>query len=786
MHYTKITPLLLSFLLAFNVACTQGGTGGGSSSDTGSSNDNPSNNPQPDPDPVPQGSLSATFTTENFQNNFPIQTISSNGKRVFTWTITNTTASTIKDLSLTSTPNIQIDSKSTCGHDGYTLTGNSSCTFTLNYTAPTINEESGSDSLEINYSDKSKSHKVTKKLDFKVMKGPYFIPADLPGYNGTQDSSILKIASGNKGEIYLGTSKGITVVTKGKDGYIYNPVDSLKQIQLVIQAIFVDKNGMIYVGTRYNGIYIGTDLSHLTPVKGLENSIIENMYVDNNNIIYLNGSFSFGSSNSEVIWGSVNNDNEFILKNRHLFSGNEAINMIAGNAENVYFQLPSSLWMKGLNNDALLIPLKTLPGGLNNSLYVDKDRAYVSKNNGSIYISSTHEDSFRPLTDSPQNVSIISSNNNGTFYLGVNNILYSGTIDEAPSAGTLTFKQTTKNEMANEIASIFDNNTSEIFVGTRGSGLFIGPDNGTSSEYLFTSVPYPFTEDVSSFPSMDKNGSFYYGTYDSGLRLATPTPAPALYSSAPVANLKMECVNASVSDSQGTMYIASCDDGDSGLQIGKKNGANEYTFTSVSAPFANEKINSLVVGANDLIYAITTSKSLYIGKDENFSQVTQLGLPVESVFVDNKGTVYVGVNNKGIYKAPKESDPSKYKFSQLSTNAPPGDILALFVNPEGTIYVSTNSNGLYKLSGTSFSSSPEIGTEQAYITNITGSASGAIYLGASSGLYYNNSDGSFTKISLPSGLIDPYVQAIRESGEGGIFVGTGSLGIFGFDPPSVK
>lgn len=806
MQYTKITPILLSFLCLLNVACTQGGAG-----TAGQSSDNPSNNPQPDPI-TPQGSLSSTLTTENFQNYLSTQVISSNGKRLFTWTITNTAQNDVKDLFVTLTPNVQIvDSNSTCGKVGFTLKANASCAFTLNYTAPNISEEPGTDSFTLSYSDKSNSTNISKTLSFKVLKGLYYLPYDLPDYNGSAGPGILNIVAGNNNAIYLGTNRGMSIVTNGKDGYLYNTVASLRAMQPIITNISVDSAGTIYVATQENGFFIGTDKTPFTLVKDTDKYYINTAYVDINKNIY------FGCSPKDDPKEQICTLNK-IDGNLTFFPTNGRVIKIAGNAENVYcltdmVELYSSKnGPEGPFSRSESFHNIGTRSGNTTSLYVDKNMMYVGTSSGKIFIS-VDTNTFTQLTGAQLPDQAVNSiyTHNGTAYFAAGNKLYYGTIDPSTSQ----FQPTADKPLVTptNIYSIFANETGEIFVGTA-SGLFTGKENMLSTENSLRSEAYGFsTTWVKSLTYMDAKGTIIFGTSDHGLMVGTHGPTGYSYTS--LSNPNLTCVGPSVSDSKGTLYVAPCKDDfsqpgnitqEKGLLIGKKNAANEYIFTNLN-PFKDLNITSLIVGSDDLIYATTETGVLYIGKDETFSQASDM-TSISSVFVDSKGTVYVWVNNDGVYSAKKETDPNKkYTFTKLNDVSPPfEEIQALFVNPQDIIYVGSRT-GLYKLTGKEFSlADNDTDAAKRNVLSIAGNENGAIFFGTSyslpigqgvGGLYYNSPD----KPSTFNNIIEfrwTDFSTLRQNSHAGVIGGTlgsyssgdgtnkswtmDALGIFAFDP----
>jgi ligand-binding sensor domain-containing protein len=307
--------------------------------------------------------------------------------------------------------------------------------------------------------------------------------------------------------------------------------------------------------------------------------------------------------------------------------------------------------------------------------------------------------------------------------------------------------------------------------------VWIGTASGLWSYHKNVFTAYPFsTPGITSINSItsDKNGNILVGTED-GIYKMMNGRFTLLFTPD---NVEMPVAKSMVTDHQGKTWIAA----DNGLY--EYNGS-EFRQVRVSRDINSNKLACLFIDYEKSLWLGTNSGLFRYRGDGFVSYSTHDGLRSNFIFGiarDDREVLWMCTENNGIYAFDKGTFTNYNRSSGLPSNKSND----CFAHPDGTLWVGTD-KGLAIFNGSTFQrKTRRDGLHSDSINTIMRDSQGNMWLGGANGItkFSNNTFSTYYIPVTPGKHFD--VWQLVEAGNGNIWVGTYTGGLFLFDGENFK
>ncbi len=355
------------------------------------------------------------------------------------------------------------------------------------------------------------------------------------------------------------------------------------------------------------------------------------------------------------------------------------------------------------------------------------------------------------------------------------------------------------------LSEITVNDSTELFAGTNGHGLWKSTDGGSTWMQLQSSlsgVSTDFSNTIISLIAVPNGDSFIFfaGTNGDGLWQSDDEGQSwtQVTSATLSGNSKITALAASVSDATTTLYVGTLGNG---VWQGSLNDSG-WTWTQLATNFngvaMSQNVTALAVN-NGVLYAGTFGAGIWQSTDggntwtigaASLSGQADNSAYVVSLILGNSGLVYAGTNGSGIWRS-NISDLSNWTQVKANLSGIPDDSanIAALLLMNSTLYAGTFGAGLWQSTNVGSSWSvlaaglSSSGDASAYVTALLQAVnSGPVYVGTYGAGVWRSADGT-TWTQLASNLNSAgndnsnYVLSLSSDGTH-LYAGTSGTGLW--------
>ncbi len=325
-------------------------------------------------------------------------------------------------------------------------------------------------------------------------------------------------------------------------------------------------------------------------------------------------------------------------------------------------------------------------------------------------------------------------------------------------------KQNVPAMRSNVIASLLEDNSGALWIGTRGGGV-LRLHEGT---FICYSTQNGLSNDDVTSLLQDRAGTIWIGTshglnqFRNGVFTFYTTHS----------GLSNDAVTALVQDRQDALWIGTM----GGLNLFHNGTFKHYT---TQHGLSNDAVTSLVQDRNGTLW-IGTNNGLNQLENGVFKQyTTQHGLSnnvIRTLLFDRSGTLWIG-GNGGVQRMSNNVLTVFSTKNGLSND----DVRSLLQDRDGALWIGTHAAGINRLqNGSIVSYSSKNGLSIDAVTSVMGdseygdrhSTSGAVWVGTYGGGLNYFRDGIFTHYSIRNGLSSDVIRSLLQDRDGTLWVGT--------------
>jgi signal transduction histidine kinase/ligand-binding sensor domain-containing protein/DNA-binding response OmpR family regulator len=581
---------------------------------------------------------------------------------------------------------------------------------------------------------------------------------------GLFDNVIHCIFQDSKGWIWIGTSSGILKF----DGYSFvklrfNSSESEVLGTALVRTIYEDRNGVLWIGTENQGIFLYdrrqyglTQIKHLNKRLSLPNNSIWAITEDEYNNIWI------GTEEGLVCYNQ-SNENCQIYNNSVKSDPRISNNFIRA----IYADINNNIWI-GTNEgvDLLNIKSKVCKNYLKYESYTEREnevwKIYKS-HDGQIWVGTYLDglkrynkktDKFEGFELTPDNerartVRAIVEDNSGNLWIGTRGGLYSVNLENHQTSHFEHDNFDPNGLIHNSILEIFKDKKGDLWIGTRDGISYLNFDkqafgylstNIGSGNYMNSNEVYTFWEDEKS--------NIWIGTDDGGINIYHPQKGNISYLTKS-STLSSNCIKSLCPDGKGNLLVGTYLGGLN--QINLQTGATKFYFhdardhKSISGnavwSIARDHKNQIWIGTDggvDLFDPIT-------GNFNHFGD--KYGVQnVVLVYVDTKNRLWLYYENVKLTMIDKGSIRNfPYKARLIFDD---GDNIWLGTMGNGLIKVNIEKNEFKTISA-------ENGLISNFIYGILPFNNKFLWLSTKNGLSrFNKETNLFTNYSIADGLLN--------------------------------
>lgn len=343
--------------------------------------------------------------------------------------------------------------------------------------------------------------------------------------------------------------------------------------------------------------------------------------------------------------------------------------------------------------------------------------------------------------------------------------LWLGTDDGLARFDGVTFEVFDKSNVSafsegDAIRSLEPDDSGALWIGTSGSGLVRYAEGVFTKETSISAVSI-------SHISFDSKGNLWVGSWNKGVFVVN----------------SRQVTNYTTEDGLATNFVTTVHHDRVGrIWVGTREGLHQFADGKL-VPFAqNSRLSSpfiTTVASDTLGYVwVGTLEGIDRISAESVSTVPpgmQLDSGVRDIHVDDKGMIWIGTSQDGLWRYDQKRYASITTAGHLSTDR----ILTLAPDSEGSLWIGTEMGGLNRLRDAIFSSYSvleDMSSNMAYA--LTEGADGAMWVGTDGGgLNRIDVDNSITTYTEREGLPSNIIMSLANSSDGGLWVGTMGGGI---------
>ncbi len=314
-------------------------------------------------------------------------------------------------------------------------------------------------------------------------------------------NSVSTIFEDNLGQIWIGSTIGLSKLSRDENGFIYFPYMSktLGINYIPITHISEDHNNRLIIGS-HRGLYIQKKNSDLFKLEKIAGGSFTSILVDNNNNIYA------GTSNGLLFFDNSEVYDLPKMITRHIYKPSDPFNSLSKNIiESLYLDKTGIVWI-GTNGGGInkLNPnkkqFKHIKKTLSpTSLSYDKIRAIYEDSNNTLWIG-TEGGGLNMLLNKDNNglynnfmkfkkmpnvfaIQEIEMFDKKTLMVGVQNINSAYIIDISDPNNVTEDKIKPVTGIDRSVFSIFQDSNKNIWIGTYGDGIFKWTPNNATKTY---------------------------------------------------------------------------------------------------------------------------------------------------------------------------------------------------------------------------------------------------------------------------------------------------------------
>ncbi|MEJ2104388.1 MAG: sigma 54-interacting transcriptional regulator, partial [Ignavibacteriaceae bacterium] len=572
---------------------------------------------------------------------------------------------------------------------------------------------------------------------------------------GLSQSIVKCILQDKEGFIYFGTEDGLNRY----DGYTFNvmrnnPLDTNSLSYNDINALCLDKDGNIWIGTFNSGL--NKYNPHTKKVFRFNHDHNNLNSISHDNITSIcsdsSGSVWVGTDNGlNILTPRDANKEEYSIK-RILHFPNNTESISHNTVHTLYLDLSANLWV-GTEDGLNLLTSENI------KLQKYEFKHFKSENSNDASISNN-------------TIRSIYQDDNGFIWVGTDrglNCIIKN--DRNEITGFKRYLNISNDNMSlsnNEVYAINEDNSGKLWVGTNGGGLnLLDAKRENFTRYLHDPLD-PRSLSYNEIRSLfkDESGTMWIGTYGSGIdKVSRGAGEFILYKYRPNDrnSLSHPIVWSIYEDTDGILWIGTHGGGLNKLDRER----NKYTYYRHNP----SNLNSL---SNDVVRVI---------------------------YVDSKRIFWIGTNGGGVNKFnPTTNEFVVYKHNPNNPNSLAHDeIRSIYEDRTGTIWVGTYGRGLDRFNQdtetfTHFINDPENdkSISNNFIRTIYEDNSGNLWIGTEGGGLnkYERATSTFQRfranLADSSSLNSDYIFTIHESPEGILWLGTWGGGLNKFDIKTSK
>jgi ligand-binding sensor domain-containing protein/signal transduction histidine kinase len=550
------------------------------------------------------------------------------------------------------------------------------------------------------------------------------------------------------GYIWIGSSDGglnkYNPRTDTFRSFKFNPKDTHSLCSNLINTLFIDRKGDLWIGTENGLDQFDTKTEIFTHYKYNPND---------RNTISSNFIITITEDSYDNLWiGTSDGLNKFnfttkkfirYYKDRskpdHLFS-NYILHLFLDKENNLWVSTGEGLHLYDHRSNSFV---RYLPDDNNPGRRYDKDimdfwddgkgNLWLATSRGGLSIFNIKAKTFKNYKNDPYDNHSLSSNNVMSIYQDKSGIIWIGTDGGGINKLNLRKEQFNKyfvkpgetNSLSNNsIYSFYEDNTGNIWIATFGGGINIF--NPAKDKYNFTKIIHEPGKDNSLIDNKvrdickDKQGVFWIGT-ESGLDRYDPINKKFRhynYDNSP--GLKTNTISTLYITSNNELWVGTFNGGLSVYNKLKDKFTNYINDPDNPASLSGNIVRKIFEDRTGIIWICTNkgldcfdkNKNQFIHYQNNTSDSYSLASNnVLNIFQDHTGTLWVGTN-LGLNKMTGDIKNNRdIQFIRYLTNdgLPDNNIQAMVEDNHGNLWISTN-NGLSKFS-------PQSGTFKNYTTD---------------------------------------------------------------------
>ncbi|MEN8221913.1 MAG: two-component regulator propeller domain-containing protein [Acidobacteriota bacterium] len=198
---------------------------------------------------------------------------------------------------------------------------------------------------------------------------------------------------------------------------------------------------------------------------------------------------------------------------------------------------------------------------------------------------------------------------------------------------------------------------------------------------------------------------------------------------------------------------------------------NKFEYMDPANGFPEGQVFAITGKRDGKIYFADTIKGVVIYDNGTLLDTPELSLlskkSVISLFLENLGTLWIGTS-EGLYKY----SGSELEKVNINTAREELNILKIFMDSSGRLWIGSSNNGLHLYNNSEWRSiTKKYGLPSLSIQAIHESSDGLIRIGTKEGLVVFT-DNSFSLLTEKEGLINNFISAITQDRENNIWIGT--------------
>ncbi len=445
--------------------------------------------------------------------------------------------------------------------------------------------------------------------------------------DGLINNAVRCMLEDESGLLWLGTSQGLSIY----NGHVFTMPHEKALHDKLINTLFLDGKGNVWIGTANNGLYKydGNSFIHFSTVQGLPSNAIRSVREDLNGNIWI------------ATFGGISK-----------YDGNNFTNF---NREN------------GLLNDQI----QSLLVDRNNNIWLGYWEGGISKINGESF---SHYTSANGVSENT--IYCITQQKDGTIWFGTNG---DGAIKFDNNIFTTYSRE---NGLASNIVrSITEDKLGNLWFGTRGGGV----SRFEGESFITLNKNAGLEKNIVRSITEDKKGNIWFGMNEGGFSKLNDNMLSAFTTEQGLIN---NSIFSLIEDFYGNIWLGTLGNG-----LLKYDGSSFVNITA-GTPYAGEVVFSIIEDSKRNIWFSTISHGLVKYDGQSFTSFsTQDGLAnnnVQRIKEDSKGNLWIGTWGGGLSKF-DGSSISTYTIQQgLAYNI----VLDILEDNEGNIWVGTYGGGI--------------------------------------------------------------------------------------------